>query len=59
MWGWLKAILSALFEALFSWGQKQAEKPPEIRDANTPENIKRGWNGFLSDRLRDKNNDRH
>jgi hypothetical protein len=59
MYGWLKAILSALFGALFSWGQKQVEKPPEIKDANTPENIKRGWNRFLSGRLRDKNDDRH
>lgn len=59
MWGWLQAIFSALFGSLFSWGQKQAEKPPEIKDANTPENIKRGWNKFLSDKLRDKDNNGH
>jgi hypothetical protein len=54
MWSWLKPILSALFNALFSWGQKQAEKPPTMQDANTPKNTKRGWDGFLDSWLRDQ-----
>lgn len=59
MWGWLQAILSALFGALFTWGQNQVEKPPVIEDAKTPEKIKRGWNDYLSNRMRNKDNDRH
>ena len=56
---WLGTILKALFSALFDWGQKQAEKPETIQNANTPENVKRGWRDYLRDRLRDKNDGRN
>lgn len=36
---WLKAIVEGLFNALFKWGQDQAEKPKTTQDANTPPEI--------------------
>ena len=37
---WLAAITKGFFEALFGWGQGQAEKAPTTKDANTPEEVK-------------------
>lgn len=56
-WGWLKAILSALFD----WRQKQAEKPKTTQDANTPPEIAdRNADAFRDwKRLRDKSGDGH
>jgi hypothetical protein len=51
---WLRALIGGLLDSLFSWGQKQAEKPGTAQDANTPENIKRGWNNYVARELRDK-----
>lgn len=50
----LKAFFTGLFTALFGWLQKQAEKPKTLTDAQTPENIRRDWNDYVSDQLRDK-----
>jgi hypothetical protein len=36
MWGWLKAIFSALIEAIFGEVRKELEKPKTIESANTP-----------------------
>jgi hypothetical protein len=58
MWGWLKAIVHGIFAALFDWGQAQVEKPPVIENEKTPEPIKRGWNRFVGDKLRDQANRR-
>ncbi len=42
-WGWLKAILSALLE----WRQKEADKPKETTNANTPKDVAdRNADGF-------------
>lgn len=54
---WLKAIVHGLFSALFDWGQKQAEKPGETRDANTPPEVKRRIDDDIARRLRDKKRD--
>jgi hypothetical protein len=57
VWSWLTSICRALFDALFDKLWKEAEKPDTIEDANTPKNIKSGWDKYLSDKLRDKNPD--
>lgn len=49
---WLAAIVKGLAEALFGWGQKQAEKPKQTTDAKTPDSIKRGWRDYVNDKLR-------
>lgn len=58
MWNWLKAIVQGLFAAVFDWGQAQVEKPPTITDEKTDPKIKRDWDSYIADKLRDKNNDR-
>jgi hypothetical protein len=55
MWGWLKAIMSAFFDALFSLFWKEVNKPDTIEDEKTPTNVKRDWNRYVADQLRDKN----
>jgi hypothetical protein len=56
---WLATLLAKLFREILDWGQKQSEKPGEMLDAQTPENIRRGWRDYLRDKLRDKDDDRH
>jgi len=51
---WLKALAAGFFEALFGWGQRQAEKPKEAKDAQTPDKVKSDWNDYVADRLRHK-----
>jgi hypothetical protein len=57
---WLYALAKGLLEALFGWGQKQAEKPTTTQNANTPPDIKHNWDRYIAEqlRLRDQNGDR-
>lgn len=50
MWGWLKPLLDWL-ESLI---RREASQPSTLKDANTPEDIRRRWNDSLAARLRDK-----
>jgi hypothetical protein len=52
MWGWLKAILGALFEALFKWRQSEADKPGKIEDAKTNPELRDRFRASMRDRLR-------
>jgi hypothetical protein len=49
MWGWLKAICRALFDALFDKLWKEAEKPDTITHAQTPPNIKSDFDKRITD----------
>jgi hypothetical protein len=51
---WLRAIVAGVLDALFGWGQRQREKPKPLEDAQTPADIKRRWDAYVADRLRDK-----
>lgn len=51
---WLRSVVAGLFDAIFSWGQKQAEKPKTIEDAETPEQVKADWSDAVARRLRDR-----
>ncbi len=51
---WLSAIIKGLFSAFLSWWQRQAEKPQETQNANTPKAIRSQWNDYITGKLRDK-----
>lgn len=51
---WLGSIAKALFSALFDWGQKQAEKPETIENANTPKDIRDANSRSFVEWLRNK-----
>jgi hypothetical protein len=51
---WLRSVVAGLFDAIFSWGQKQAEKPKTIEDAETPEQVKTDFRNTIADRLRNR-----
>ena len=55
---WLATLLAKLFGEVLNWGQRQAEKPGEMKDAKTPEDVKRRIDDDLARRMRDKNRDR-
>jgi hypothetical protein len=54
IWGWLKAICRALFDALFDKLWKEAKKPDTIENVNTPEDIKSAWRTRVADFMRHK-----
>jgi hypothetical protein len=54
MGNWLRVFIAAVLDALLGWGQKQAEKPRTADDAQTPDNVKRDWNRYTAERLRNK-----
>ena len=53
---WLAAVIEGLTKGVLGWGQKQAEKPPTIEDANTPKEIRDKLNQSVTDfkRVRDE-----
>jgi hypothetical protein len=52
MWGWLKAIMGALFEALLKWRQAEADKPDELQDAYTDPKLRDRFRAAMRKRLR-------
>ncbi len=50
----LGTILKAFFSALFELFQRNAEQPKVAQDAQTPDSVKRDWNSYTADQLRDK-----
>ena len=55
MWGWIKAIMAAFFETLIGLIWRKVEQPKTIEDEKTPPDVKRDWNKYVADQLRDKN----
>lgn len=53
MWKLLRVIIGAILD--FIWKKKQTPQQPTIEDAKVPDNIKRDWNDYVADQLRDKN----
>lgn len=51
---WLATLLAKMFREVLDWGQKNAEKPGEMKDAETPKDIKRRIDDDVARRLRDK-----
>lgn len=49
---WLATLLAKMFGEVLNWGQKNAEKPNTTEDAKTPDAVKRGWSGYLRERLK-------
>lgn len=55
----LGEVVRGFFDALFNWGQKQAEKPKTQEDANTPKDLRDKLNQSVDDFMRDKDGDGH
>lgn len=53
---WLAALIKGLLGAVLDWGQKQAEKPKTIENAETTEKTQRAWHDDMVRRLRDLKN---
>lgn len=55
----LADLLAKLTAVFLNWGQAQAEKPPETKDANTPKDVRDAAGGAAADWMRNKDNNRH
>jgi hypothetical protein len=56
---WLRAIVEGFSNAIFKWGQGQAEKPKVTKDANTPKAVRDELNSSVADWMRDQDRDRN
>jgi hypothetical protein len=56
---WLSALVKGILDAVFGWGQKQAEKPKVTEDANTPKEVRDTLNKSVDDWMRDKDDSNH
>jgi len=48
----LAELLAKMFRELLGWGQAQAEKPAETKNANTPKDVRDELNGAVADFVR-------
>ncbi len=55
----LKSFVAGFFEALFWWGQKQADKPKVTIDANTPKEVRDTLSQSAADWMRDQDQRRN
>ena len=51
MWG---QVIYGLLKALLEYLDKKLKEPSNLQDANTPEPLRRQWHNYLTDKLRDK-----
>jgi len=51
---WLATLLAKLVIGVVELFVKKAEKPKELEDAKTPDNVRADWNKYITDKLRDK-----